>query len=52
MRGLCTKPYHNHKKGLVNFNKKEGCPPNVGFLIRCMNVFFKKYMKIKIFFYF
>lgn len=31
MRSLCVKPYHNHKKGCPNFNKKDGCPPNVGF---------------------
>lgn len=31
MRGLCTKPYHGHKKGCPNFNKKAGCSPKVGF---------------------
>ena len=28
VRGLCTKPYHNHPKGCPNFGKKKGCPPN------------------------
>jgi predicted metal-binding protein len=31
MRTLCVKPYYNHKKGCPNFNKKDGCPPNIGF---------------------
>ncbi len=31
VRALCVKPYHNHKKGCPNFNKKDGCPPHVGF---------------------
>lgn len=26
---LCTMEYYNHKKGCPNFNKKNGCPPNV-----------------------
>jgi predicted metal-binding protein len=25
---LCVRPYHGHKKGCPNFNKKKGCPPN------------------------
>jgi len=24
---LCVRPYYNHPKGCINFNKKEGCPP-------------------------
>lgn len=27
VRGLCTAPYTNHKKGCPNYNKKDGCPP-------------------------
>lgn len=27
VRGLCIKPYPNHKKGCPNFDKKDGCPP-------------------------
>lgn len=26
---LCTQPYYKHSKGCPNFNKKEGCPPNI-----------------------
>ncbi len=26
---LCQKPYHGHRSGCPNFNKKKGCPPNV-----------------------
>ncbi len=28
VRGLCTKPYPNHKKGCPNFEIKKGCPPS------------------------
>jgi len=27
VRGLCVKPYPNHKKGCPNYAKKKGCPP-------------------------
>lgn len=27
VRGLCTRPYPNHRKGCPNYDKKEGCPP-------------------------
>jgi predicted metal-binding protein len=27
VRGLCVKPYPNHKKGCPNYNKKATCPP-------------------------
>jgi predicted metal-binding protein len=26
---LCTQPYYKHSKGCPNFNKKDGCPPNI-----------------------
>jgi len=26
---LCRVPFYNHSKGCPNWNKKEGCPPNV-----------------------
>lgn len=26
---LCTKEYPKHKKGCPNFNRKQGCPPNI-----------------------
>lgn len=29
MRGLCAKPYPNHKKGCPNYNKRHDCPPLV-----------------------
>ncbi len=28
VRDLCYKPYPGHKYGCMNYNKKEGCPPN------------------------
>lgn len=31
-RGLCVREYHNHKKGCPNYNKKNGCPPNLPML--------------------
>jgi len=27
VRGLCRRPYHGHKKGCPNYDKKLGCPP-------------------------
>ena len=27
VKKLCVKPYHNHKFGCPNWNKREGCPP-------------------------
>ena len=29
VRGLCCKPYHNHRKGCPNWDKKKGCPPKL-----------------------
>jgi predicted metal-binding protein len=29
MRGLCKRPYPNHKKGCPNYNKRHDCPPKV-----------------------
>lgn len=29
VRNLCIKAYPNHPKGCPNYNKKEGCPPQV-----------------------
>lgn len=31
VRALCVKEYPGHKKGCPNFNKKDGCPPQVKF---------------------
>jgi len=30
MRKLCVRPYPRHKSGCPNYNKKKGCPPNIG----------------------
>lgn len=39
VRGLCTKPYHNHPKGCPNYGKKKGCPPQAPLLGDFMNMF-------------
>ena len=38
MRGLCKKPYQNHKKGCPNFNKREDCPPKVPLIWEILNL--------------
>lgn len=27
IRGLCTRPYHNHPRGCPNYGKRDTCPP-------------------------
>ncbi len=37
VRGLCTKPYPNHKKGCPNFKKRSTCPPDVRYLYQIID---------------
>lgn len=38
MRGLCVRPYENHKKGCPNFGKKDGCPPRAPMLYEAIDL--------------
>ena len=39
VRGLCRRPYPNHKKGCPNFGKKDGCPPASTMIGDTINLF-------------
>ncbi|MGV8086458.1 MAG: hypothetical protein ACP5N1_02395 [Candidatus Woesearchaeota archaeon] len=41
---LCRVPFYNHSKGCPNWNKKEGCPPNVPLIDKILDFNKELYM--------
>ncbi|ATW24143.1 hypothetical protein [Candidatus Formimonas warabiya] len=38
VRELCKKPYYSHPNGCPNFNKKQGCPPQVKYFDQIFDI--------------